>query len=131
MLPDPFGLVQVEVAEPELVEGEHDGLILAFSLELDDGSVGLVWLPPFGKPQNAPGDDEVYEAHDVPEVEDQDLAAPPDVPERAPHQPARKPFDPGVGDIFPEDPRPHDLFVQGQIPHVSGNYRYFGQLGHL
>ena len=74
MLPYAFGLVQIEVAEPEPGKGEHGS-----ALELDDGRVNLVRPPPLRKPQHAPRDDEMHHAHDVPEVQRDDLAAPPHV----------------------------------------------------
>src|SRR5215210_1334931 len=111
MLPNAFGLVQVEVAEPEPGEGEHEP-----ALELDDGRVDLVGLPPLGQSQDTPGDDEVNDAHDVSEVERRDLAASSRALQRTPHEPARELFDPDVRDVVPEDPRPDDLFALGKSP---------------
>src|SRR5215210_3356727 len=117
MLLDAFGLIQVEVAEPESSEGEHDGSASS-ALELDDGRVDLVRLPPLGQPQDAPGDDEVNDAHDIPEIQRRDLTAPPRPFERPPHEPARELFGPDVRDVVPEDLRPEDLHARGERPDV-------------
>src|SRR5919112_5550507 len=98
MFLDVFGVVQVEVAEPEPGEGEHET-----ALKLDDGRVDLVGLPPLGQSQDPPGDDEVNDAHDVPEVERCDLAAPSRALERTPHELAWELFDADVRDVVPED----------------------------
>jgi hypothetical protein len=100
MLPNAPWLVKIEVPKPKLVEGEHYGFISfapARSIpELYDSRVSLVGLPPFGQPEDTSGDDEVDDAYDVPEIEREDLATPPDVLEPAPYKAAREPFDPGV-----------------------------------
>src|SRR5215210_4205017 len=122
MLLDALGLVQVEVAEPEPGEGEHDGLASS-TPELDDGRVDFVGLPPLGQPQDASGDDEVNDAHDVPEVQRRDLAAPSRPLERPSHEPAWELFDPDVRDIVPENLRPDDLPARGERLNVLGDHR--------
>jgi hypothetical protein len=93
--------------------------------------VDLIGLPPLGQSQDTPGDDEMNDAHDIPEVERGDLTASSCALQRTPHELARELFDPDVRDVVPEDPRPDDLFAFGKSPDVLGDHRHFWQLGHL
>src|SRR5438270_834833 len=102
MLLDAPRLVQVEVAKPELRKGERHGSVPVSALELDEGRVLLVRLPPCGQQLDTPGDNEVDDTHDVSEVERKNLTAPPDVLQPASDKPARELLDPDVRDVVPE-----------------------------
>src|SRR5918997_3958085 len=91
VLLDAFRLVQVEVAKPEPGEGEY-----GTSLELHNRRVDLVRVSPFRQLQHTPRDNEMHQAHDIPKIQRNDLAAPPRILERAPREPALKLFGPDV-----------------------------------
>src|SRR5215211_948315 len=119
-------LVEVEVAKPEPGEGEHHP-----ALELEDGGVDLVGLPPPVEAQDPPRDDQVNDPDHLPEVEECDLTPPPRPPQRQPYEPARELLGLDVGHVGPEDPRPQHLAPTGQSGHVLGYYGNLGELGHL
>src|SRR5918999_1438208 len=101
-------LVEVEVPEPQPGEGEYQP-----PLELEDGGVGPVRLRPSGKPQDPPGDDQVDDPYHLPEVEEDDLAAPPRPPEPPPDEPPSELFRIHVRDVRPEHRRPQHLPAAG------------------
>src|SRR5215213_9979798 len=114
-------LVEVEVAEPKAGESQYEP-----ALKLQDGGVDPVRFPPRGEAQDPPGDDEVDNPDDVPQVKERNLPPPPPPPYRPPDEPPRELPHLHVGHIRPKDSSAHDLAPAGQRPYVLRDDRYLG-----